>query len=45
MKKQNYKKIDDIEKRYEKRDKRKKRKMKVSGAKAKDLQKIILIKN
>jgi hypothetical protein len=45
MKKQNFKKIEDIEKKYEKRDKKKKRKMKLSGGSVKKLQEIISKKN
>jgi hypothetical protein len=42
MKKQNFNKLqDDVEKKYKKREKKKKRTMKVSGAGVRDLQKII----
>ena len=45
MKKQNIIKINELEKKYEKRDKKKRRKMKLSGGSVKGLQKIISIKN
>lgn len=46
MNKQNHDKLQvEVEKKYAKRDKKKKVKMKVGGAKVKDLQRIISEKN